>query len=117
MGFTILNFSLDGLQPQSFYVSIQGNYMINKTTGPASLGIPGGSSAGLNMPGVTMPYYSVSFMVYYAASKNTPVIIQRQMLFTINDRLPDPADIYTVIYDHIKKTINPDNISQVVDDK
>ena len=117
MGFTILNFSLDGLQPQSFYISIQGNYMINKTTGPASLGIPGGSSAGLNMPGVTMPYYSVSFTVYYAASKNTPVIIQRQMLFTIG-QLPEPANIYPMIYNHIKKIINPDDIQlDIIDEQ
>ena len=110
MGFTVLNYSLDGLQPQSFYVSIQGNYMINKTAGLH------GSSAGLNMPGVTMPYYSVAFTVYYAASKNTPVIIQRQMLFTIG-QLPEPANIYPMIYNHIKKTINPDNIYIVNDDK
>lgn len=110
MGFLISNYSLQGLQPQSFYVSIQGNFMINKTTGL------NGSFAGLNMPGLTMPYYSITFTVYYSASKNDPVITQKQMIFNIQE-LPEPADIYTVIYDHIKKTINPDDIYNVNDDE
>lgn len=109
MGFTILNYSLQGLQPQSFYVSIQGNYNIQKNTGLA------GSPAGLNMLGLTMPYYSITFTVYYSASKNDPVITQKQMIFNIQE-LPDPADIYTVIYDHIKKTINYDNIYTITDE-
>lgn len=98
MGFTISNFSLDGLQPQSFYVSIQGNYTINKTAGPV------GSSAGLNMLGVTIPYYSVSFTIYYAVAKNTPVITQKQMIYNIQE-LPEPADIYSVIYANIKSVL------------
>ena len=109
MGFTILNYSLQGLQPQSFYVSIQGNFMINKSIGPV------GSSAGLNMPGLTLQYYSITFTIYYAVAKNTPVITQKQMIYNIQE-LPEPADIYTVIYDHIKKTINHDNIYSCTDE-
>lgn len=109
MGFTIENYSLFGLQPQSFYVSIQGNYTINKIVRPNG-GVPD------NFPNLDNIYYNVAFMVYYAVAKNTPVIIQKQMLFTIDDMLPDPADIYTVIYDHIKKTINYDNIYTITDE-
>jgi len=93
MGFTIADYSLSGLQPQSFYVSIQGNFMINKIT----------------------TFYSVSFTVYYSASKSQAILTQKQMLFNIQE-LPEPADIYNVIYNHIKKTINPDNILSILDD-
>lgn len=113
MGFLISNYSLQGLQPQSFYVSIQGNFMINKNTGAY------GEPAGLNMPGLTTPFYTVSFTVYYSAAgtegqRGLPVT-QKQMIFNIQE-LPEPADIYFVIYNHIKKNINPDDIHTITDD-
>ena len=85
MGFTIANYSLFGLQPQNFYVSILGSYTIKK-----------------NHP--VIGHYSITFTVYYSASKNTPVITQKEMFYNIQE-LPEPADIYSVIYDHIKSVL------------
>ena len=119
MGFTISNYSLQGLQPQSFYVSIQGNYNIQKSTGPANTAglLPSlpGSSAGLNIPNLILPYYTMTYNIYYSASKEAPVITQKQMIYNIQE-LPEPADIYSVIYGHIKTNINPDNIYSITDD-
>ena len=109
MGFLISNYSLQGLQPQSFYVSIQGNYNIQKSTGPA------GSFAGLNIPNLINPYYSITFTVYYSANKEAPAntigntpnlpITQKQMIYNIQE-LPEPADVYKVIYNNIKQQLN-----------
>ena len=98
MGFTIENYSLQGLQPQSFYVSIQGNYNIQKSTGLA------GSFAGLNIPNLILPYYTMTYTVYYSANKEAPVITQKQMIYNIQE-LPEPADVYKVIYANIKSTL------------
>lgn len=96
MGFTISDYSLFGLQPQNFYVSIHGAYHIRK------------------LPEETGPYLVV-FNVYYHGSQGHPAITQREHSFNI-EQLPEPANIYTVIYDHIKTNINPDNIYSITDD-
>ena len=84
MGFTISNYSLFGLQPQNFYVSIHGTYQIRKD---------------LNC-------YAVMFTVYYHVSVDLPSITQKDTCFSI-EQLPDPANIYPMIYDNIKKTLDP----------
>ena len=95
MGFTILNYSLFGLQPQNFYVSIHGTYQIRKD---------------LNC-------YAVMFTVYYHGSHGSsttawsrgeghPAITQKDTCFSI-EQLPDPANIYPMIYNTIKKTLDP----------
>ena len=84
MGFTISNYSLFGLQPQNFYVSIHGTYQIRKD---------------LNC-------YAVMFTVYYHVSQGHPAITQKDTCFSI-EQLPDPANIYPIIYDTIKKTLDP----------
>ena len=97
MGFTIETYSLYGLPPlPNIYVSIQGSYSIKK-----------------NRP--VQGYYEILFTIYFSASKNDPVITEKEMLFEIQD-LPEPANIYTVIYNHIKKNIDPDNIYSITDD-
>ena len=97
MGFTIETYSLYGLPPlPNIYVSIQGSYSVKK-----------------NMP--VQGYYQITFTIYFSASKNDPVITEKQMLFEIQE-LPEPADIYSVIYGHIKTNINPDNIYSITDD-
>lgn len=95
MGFTISNYSLFGLQPQNFYVSIHGTYQIRKD---------------LNC-------YVVMFTIYYHGAPGNPAIMKKEDCFSI-EQLPDPADIYTVIYNHIKKIINPDDIQHdIIDDQ
>ena len=111
MGFTIENYSLFGLQPQSFYVSIRGCFNIEKN----------------NIPSVNGPIwiYNICYTVYYSASKEAPcaqvsgrdaggpyasedaraqVITQKQMIYNIQE-LPEPADIYSVIYANIKSVL------------
>ena len=87
MGFTIANYSLFGLQPQNFYVSIIGTYSVKK-----------------NYP--VIGHYTIMYVVYYSSSKSQPVITQKEQIINL-DQLPDPANIYTVIYDMIKKSIDP----------
>jgi hypothetical protein len=94
MGFTIANYSLFGLQPQTFYVSIQGNYTIRK-----------------NHP--VLGHFTISYVVYYSSSKAQPVIMKTEQYFGL-EQLPEPANIYTAIYDNIKKNISPQYIT--VDD-
>ena len=57
MGFTVFNYSLLGLQNQNWYVTIKGSYQVTKIE---SL-IPGNNSAGLNLPGLVTPYYTITF--------------------------------------------------------
>jgi hypothetical protein len=87
MGFTISNYSLFGLQPQNFYVSILGSYTIKK-----------------NHP--VIGHYTISYTIYYSSSKAQPVITKKDAYFSI-EHLPEPANIYTVIYNEIKKDIDP----------
>jgi len=86
MGFTISNYSLFGLQPQNFYVSILGSYTIKK-----------------NHP--VLGHYTISYVVYYSSNKGQPVITQKDQYFNL-EQLPEPADVYTAIYDEIKQQLN-----------
>jgi hypothetical protein len=87
MGFTIANYSLFGLQPQNIYVSIHGTYQIRKDQN----------------------CYVAIFTIYYQAAANSPVIMKKESCFSI-EQLPDPANIYPMIYAEIKKTIDPSYI-------
>jgi hypothetical protein len=102
MGFTVFNYSLLGLQNQNFYVTIKGSYQVRKIE---SL-MPGDNSAGLNVPSLTTPYYTITFSVYFQASQNDPVITQKDMSFSIQ-ALPNPAVLYLVIYDFVKGQLDP----------
>ena len=97
MGFTVLNYSFLGLQPQNWYVTIKGSYQVRKIQ---SL-MPGDNSAGLNVPGLVTPYYTITFSVYYQSSQNSPVINDSYMSFNIQT-LPTPANIYLTIYEFLK---------------
>ena len=97
MGFTVLNYSHLGLQPQNWYVTIKGSYQVRKIE---SL-MPGDNSAGINLPGLVTPYYSITFQVYFKASPNSQVINDQYMSFNIQT-LPEPATLYTTIYNYIK---------------
>jgi hypothetical protein len=88
MGFTISEYKLYGLPPlPNIYVSIKGSYIIKKV----------------------LESYIITFTTYFQASANDPVITQKDMTFAIQS-LPEPANIYTVIYNEIKKTIDPSYI-------
>jgi len=91
MGFTISNYSLFGLQPQNFYVSIHGTFQIRKDTN----------------------CYVAIFTIYYQAARNSPVIMKKESCFSI-EQLPEPANIYPMIYNEIKKDIGPQY--SIVDD-
>jgi hypothetical protein len=95
MGFTISNYSLFGLQPQNFYVSILGSYTIKK-----------------NHP--VLGYYTITYTVYYSSNKGQEVITQKDQYFNL-EQLPDPANVYTAIYDEIKKNIDV-SASSITDD-
>ena len=95
MGFTISNYSLFGLQPQNVYVSILGSYTIKK-----------------NHP--VLGYYIITYTVYYSSSKGQEILLRKEQYFDLG-LLPDPANIYTAIYDDIKKNIDPDNIHTITD--
>jgi hypothetical protein len=104
MGFTVLNYSFLGLQKQNWYVTIKGSYQVRKIQ---SL-MPGeaqsaavSNSAGLNLPGLVTPYYTITFSVYYQSSQNSPVINDSYMSFNIQ-ALPSPAELYLIIYNYIK---------------
>lgn len=80
MGFTIQTYQLYGLPSlPNIYVSIKGSYSVRKE---------------LNT-------YIISFTVYYSASKEAPVITQKDMSFSIQS-LPNPAVLYLIIYDFVK---------------
>jgi hypothetical protein len=106
MGFTVLNYSLLGLLNQNFYVTIKGSYQVRKIE---SL-MPGDNSAGLNVPSLVTPYYTITFTVYFQASQNSPVITQYIQTFNIQ-ALPNPAVLYTSIYDYIKGQLDPHYMS------
>ena len=92
MGFTIANYSLFDLQPQNIYVSIHAGFTIEKN----------------NVPSVNGPIwiYAVRYVVYYQAAANSQVITKKDACFSI-EQLPEPANIYPMIYDEIKKDIGP----------
>lgn len=92
MGFTIETYQLLGLPPiPNIYVSIHGSYSVRKELTPAL--------AGSNT-------YIISFKVYYSASPNDPVITQKDMCFSIQS-LPNPAVLYTDIYNFVKGQLDP----------
>jgi hypothetical protein len=97
MGFTVLNYSFLELQKQDWYVTIKGSYQVRKIQ---SLML-GDNSAGLNLPGLVTPYYTITFSVYYQSSQNSPVINDQYMSFNIQ-ALPNPAVLYKIIYDYVK---------------
>jgi hypothetical protein len=107
MGFTIETYQFYGLpQLSNIYVSIRGTYTIQKNSELPSYP---------NSNGFILPYYSISFKIYYSASKDSPIITQKDMSFNIQS-LPSPANIYIAIYNEIKKNIDPDNILTITDE-
>lgn len=102
MGFTVLNYSHLGLQPQNWYVTIKGSYQVRKIE---SL-MPGDNSPSLNVPSLTTPYYSITFQVYFKASPNSQIINEQYMSFNIQ-ALPNPAVLYLIIYDYVKGQLDP----------
>lgn len=101
MGFTVENYSLFGLLTQNFYVSIRGCFNIEKNNIPS----PNGS----------IWIYNIRYTVYYSSNKLQPAITQKEQKLNL-EQLPDPANVYTVIYNEIKKNIDPDNILNITDD-
>jgi hypothetical protein len=92
MGFTIETYSLYGLPPlPNIYVSIQGSYSVKK-----------------NRP--VKGYYQIFCTAYFSASKNDPVITEKDMCFSIQ-ALPNPAVLYKIIYDYIKGELDPHYMS------
>ena len=88
MGFTIETYSLYGLPPlPNIYASIHGAFQIKKL--PEQLG----------------PYL-VIFTLYFSASKEDPVVTQKEMSFNIQ-ALPSPVILYKIIYDYIKGQLDP----------
>ena len=87
MGFTIATYQLFGLPAlPDIYVSIKGSFTIQK-----------------NNP---LPQcYTINYTVYYAASSTAPCITQQDQRFHLEE-LPQPADLYTTIYNNIKKTLD-----------
>jgi len=106
MGFTVLNYSLLGLQNQNWYVTIKGSYQVRKIESLMS----GDNSAGLNVPGLVTPYYTITFSLYYQSSRNSPVINNQNMSFNIQ-ALPNPAVLYKIIYDYVKGQLDPHYMS------
>ena len=88
MGFTIASYNLYGLPPlPNIYVSIHGSYSVKKAPAVTPICIEG--------------LYNISFTLYFSASKDDPVITQKEMSFNIQ-ALPNPAVLYKIIYDYIK---------------
>ena len=88
MGFIIETYSLYGLPPlPNIYVSIQGSYSVKK-----------------NRP--VQGHYQIFCTAYFSASKNDPVITEKDMLFQIQT-LPNPANLYDCIYSYIKGQLDP----------
>jgi len=88
MGFTIETYSLYGLPLlPNIYASIHGAFQIKKL--PEQLG----------------PYL-VIFTLYFSASKDDPVITQKEISFNIQ-ALPSPAVLYKIIYDYVKGQLDP----------
>lgn len=85
MAITIKEYELYGLPPlPNIYASIKGTYSVKKMLG----------------------VYIISFTTYFQASADDPVITQKDMAFSI-ESLPVPPVLYTMIYDHIKKQLDP----------
>ena len=110
MGFTIVTpYSLLGLRSvENLYVTIKGSFQVTKVESPVvnpQLTFPNPS---LNMPDFVTPYYSITCTVYFQASKADPVITHKSLEFSLQT-LPSPADLYTVIYDKAKQTLDPKN--------
>jgi hypothetical protein len=93
MGFTINSYQLYGL-PISvpIYVSIHGSYSVKKA--PAVITV------------CTEGLYNITFTAYFQASKDDPVITQKDMSFNIQ-ALPNPAVLYLIIYQYIKGQLDP----------
>jgi len=88
MGFTIQTYQLYGLPPlPNIYVSIKGSYSVKKDR-------------------AVKGDYEISFTTYFQASKDNPVITQKDMSFNIQ-ALPNPAVLYLVIYDYVKGKLDP----------
>lgn len=86
MGFTVENFSLFGLpELPNLYVSIKGSYSIAKL------------HPFLNT-------YEIKYVVHFSTSNKH---ITKKDMYTHVQILPEPADIYTIIYDNIKKSLDP----------
>lgn len=102
MGFIVSNYSHLGLQPQNWYVTIKGSYQVKKIESS----MPGNNSAGINLPGLVTPYYTITFQVYFKASPNSQVINEQYMSFNIQ-ALPNPAVLYLIIYDYVKGQLDP----------
>ena len=96
MGFTIETYSLYGLPPlPNIYVSIQGSYSIKK-----------------NHPIVGA--YMINYTIYYSSANGLPgngvtrhPVVSEKPMFTCTQALPSPADVYSIIYQDIKKTLDP----------
>jgi hypothetical protein len=91
MGFTIENYSLFGLQPQNFYVSIRGCFNIEKKNIPS--------------PNGPIWIYNIRYTVYYSSNKGQEILTKKDQYFNL-EQLPDPANVYTAIYDEIKQQLN-----------
>jgi len=101
MGFTIENYSLFGLQPQNFYVSIRGCFNIEKNNIPS--------------PNGPIWIYNIRYTVYYSSNKGQEILTKKEQYFNL-EQLPEPADVYTAIYDEIKKNIDVNNDLTITDD-
>jgi hypothetical protein len=89
MGFTIETYQIYGLPPlPNIYISIKGSYTVKKQLVPVN--------------GNT---YIIAFTTYFQASQEAPVITQKEMSFSVQS-LPSPADLYSVIYENIKLTLD-----------
>jgi len=97
MGFTIETYSLYGLPPlPNIYCSIQGSYSVKKDR-------------------AVKGDYQILCTAYFSASKNDPVITQKDMLFQI-EALPSPANLYISIYEYIKGQLDPHHTLSFTDD-
>jgi hypothetical protein len=97
MGFTIETYSLYGLPLlPNIYVSIKGSYSVKKDR-------------------AVKGDYEITFTTYFSASKNDPVITQKDMSFNIQ-ALPNPAVLYLIIYDYIKGQLDPHQTLTFIDD-
>jgi hypothetical protein len=99
MGFIIEIYQLYGLPPlPNIYVSIKGSYAVKKL----------------------LDTYIITFTTCFSASKADPVVTQKEMSFSVQ-LLPSPADLYSLIYENIKLTLDsayrtPQQTLQFVDD-
>jgi len=108
MGFTIATYSLYGLPPlPNIYVSCKGSYQIKKQSNWIVCEDL--------IEGKQTDCYVIIFTTYFQASNTSPAIQQKEMCFSI-DALPRPADLYSLIYDDIKKKLNTNDNLVFVDD-